>query len=99
MELQIPQLTLAKIAQMGGQEIVDKRTERNSPRVEGSIPIRGNCFAEFILLYYNYGRMLKPRVKVWKSSQLEKHGISSLHNLTWTCYLKGKPHRTSASAL
>ena len=74
---------------MGRHETVNTRTEHNSPRVEDSISVRGNCFAE----------LLKPRVKVWKSSQLGKHGFSSLHNLTWTCYLKGKPHRTSALAL
>ena len=50
MELQIPQLTLAKIAQMGRHETVNTRTEHNSPRVEGSINVRGNCFAKFILL-------------------------------------------------
>ena len=49
-ELKIPQLTLAKIAQMGRHDIVNTRSEHYSPRVEGSIPVRGNFFAEFILL-------------------------------------------------
>ena len=41
---------LAKIAQMGRHETINTRNEHYSPRVEGSIPVRGNFFAEFILL-------------------------------------------------
>ena len=50
MELKIPQLILAKIAQMARQDTVKTRSEHHSPRVEGSIPVRGNFLAEFILL-------------------------------------------------
>ena len=50
MELNIPQLTLAKIAQLGRYETVNIRGEHYSPRVVASIPARGNFFAEFILL-------------------------------------------------
>ena len=50
MELKIPQLALAKIAQMGRHETVNTRSEHYSPRVEGSIPVRDNFFAEIILL-------------------------------------------------
>ena len=51
MELRIPQLTLAKIAQMGRHETVSTRSDHHSPRVEGSIPVRGNFVTEFILIY------------------------------------------------
>ena len=37
MELKIPQLTLAKIAQLARHETVNTRSEHYSPRVEGSI--------------------------------------------------------------
>ena len=50
MELKISELTLAKIAQMGRHQTVHIRSEHYSPRVEGSIPVGGNFFAEFILL-------------------------------------------------
>ena len=50
MELKIPQLTLAKIAQLARHETVNTRREHYSPRVPGSIPVRGNFFVEFILL-------------------------------------------------
>ena len=56
MELKIPQLTLAKIAQIGRHETVNTKSEHYSPRLEGSIPVRGNVFADFILLKYNSGR-------------------------------------------
>ena len=49
-ELKIPQLILAKIAQMGKHENINMRSEHNRPRVEGAVPVRGNFFAEFILL-------------------------------------------------
>ena len=49
-KLNIPQLTLAKIAQLGRYENVSTRSEHVSPRVAGSIPLRGNFFPEFILL-------------------------------------------------
>ena len=45
-----PQLTLPKIAQMGMHETGTTRSEHYCPRVKGSIPVRGNFFAEFILL-------------------------------------------------
>ena len=48
MELNIPQLTLSKIAQMGRHETVNTRSEHYSPRVKGSILVRDNIFAEFI---------------------------------------------------
>ena len=41
-ELKIPQLTLAKITQMGRHETVNTRSVHYSPRVEGSSPVRGN---------------------------------------------------------
>ena len=41
-ELKIPQLTLAQIAQMGRHETVNIRSEHYSPMVTGSILIRGN---------------------------------------------------------
>ena len=50
MELKIPQLIIAKIAQLGRHDTVNTRNEHNSYMVEGSIPVRGNFFAEFILL-------------------------------------------------
>ena len=50
MELKITQLTLAKIAQMGRYDTQNTRSEHYSPRVEGSIPVGGNIFAEFTLL-------------------------------------------------
>ena len=50
MNLKIPRLALAKIAQLGRYETVNTRSEHHSPRVEGSIPVGGNFFAEFILL-------------------------------------------------
>ena len=48
-ELKIPQLTLAEIAQMGRHGIVGTRGEHYSLGGKGSIPIGGNFFAEFIL--------------------------------------------------
>ena len=50
LKLKIPQLTLAKIAQMGRREIVNTRSEQYSPWVKDSIPVSGNLFAEFILM-------------------------------------------------
>ena len=50
MELNIPQLTLAKKAQMGRHEAVNTGRDHFNPMVEGSIPVRINIFAEFILL-------------------------------------------------
>ena len=44
MELKIPQLTLAKIAQLGRHETVNTRSEHYNNRVAGSIPVRGNFF-------------------------------------------------------
>ena len=38
------------LAQLDRLEVVNTRREHYSPRVEGSIPVRGNFFAEFILL-------------------------------------------------
>ena len=35
---------------MARHETVKTRSEHYSPRVKGSIPVRGNFFAEFILL-------------------------------------------------
>ena len=49
-QVEIPQSTLAKIAQMGSHEAINTRSEHYGPRVEGSIPVRGNFLAEFILL-------------------------------------------------
>ena len=51
-ELKIPQLTLAKIAQMGRHKTENTRNEHYSPRVEGSIPVRGNIFAQFVSFIY-----------------------------------------------
>ena len=39
--LNIPQLTLAKIVQLGRHETVNTRSEHYSPSVAGSIPVRG----------------------------------------------------------
>ena len=50
LELNIPQLTLAKIAQLGKHETVNTRSEHYSPGLEATIPVRSNFFAEFILL-------------------------------------------------
>ena len=50
MQLTIPQLTLAKIAQMGKYETVNTRSEHYNHRVKASIPVRGNSYAEFIWL-------------------------------------------------
>ena len=41
MELNIPQLTLAKIAQLRRYDSVNTRSEHYSPRVLGSIPVGG----------------------------------------------------------
>ena len=49
-ELKIPQLTLAKIAEMGRHETVSIRSEYYSPKIEGTIPVRGNFCTEIILL-------------------------------------------------
>ena len=56
MELKITQLALGKIAQMGRHETLNTGSEHHSLRVQGSIPVRGNFFVEFILLLYNSGR-------------------------------------------
>ena len=40
----------------------------DSPRVEGSIPVRGNFLAEFILLSYNTGRSDRM-IYLWKTSK------------------------------
>ena len=45
MELKTPQLTLAKIAWMGRHETVNTRSEQYNYRVMGSVPVRGNFFA------------------------------------------------------
>ena len=53
MELKIPQLTLAKIAQMGKHETVNIRSEHYSSRVEGSTPVvLANTDAKFILIHF-----------------------------------------------
>ena len=44
MELKIPQLTPAKIAQMGRHETVNTKSEHYNLRIESSIPVRGNFF-------------------------------------------------------
>ena len=49
-DLNIPQLTLAKIVHLSRHETVNMRSEHYSPKAEDSIPVRGNFFAEFILL-------------------------------------------------
>ena len=49
MELNIPKLTLAKIAQMRRHETVNIRSEHYNHRIAASIPVRANFFAEFIL--------------------------------------------------
>ena len=49
-ELNIPQLTLPKLAQLGKHEMVNRRRECFSPRVTGSILVTRNFFAEYILL-------------------------------------------------
>ena len=41
---------------MGRHETVNRRSEHYSTKVKGSITVRGNLFAEFILLLYNSGR-------------------------------------------
>ena len=46
-ELYSPQLTLAKVAQLGRHETVKTRSEHYSPRVAGSIPVRGNFLLNF----------------------------------------------------
>ena len=51
-ELNIPQLTIANIGKFG--ERLTKSFQ--SSRVQGSIPVKGNFFAEFILLQYNSGK-------------------------------------------
>ena len=53
MELKIIQLTLVKIAQLGRCDTVNTRSEHHSPRVAGSIPVRGNFFAEVNLFCSN----------------------------------------------
>ena len=63
MELKIPQLTLAKIAQMGRHENVNTRSEHYSSRIKGSIPVRGNFFAEFI-----YSGRSDRMIYLWKTS-------------------------------
>ena len=57
MKLKIPQLILDRIAQMVRHETVNTISEHYGTRVEGSVPVRGNFFAEFILLLYNSGQM------------------------------------------
>ena len=42
--------SLVKIAQVGRHDTVNIRSEHYSSRAEGSIPIRANFFAEFIVL-------------------------------------------------
>ena len=49
-ELKIPQLTLAKIAQLEQHKTLNTRNEHYSPKVKGSISIRGIIFTEFHLL-------------------------------------------------
>ena len=58
-ELNMPQLILAKIAQLGRHETVNTRSVHFSSGVAGSIPVIGNFFAEFILLLYNSGRTVR----------------------------------------
>ena len=41
-KLKIPQLTVAKIAQLGRHETVNARSEHYSLRIAGLIPVRGN---------------------------------------------------------
>ena len=48
-KLNIPQLTLAKLAQSGRHESV-KHKRSEGPRIPGSIPTGGTFFTEFILL-------------------------------------------------
>ena len=38
---------------MERHEAISTRSDHYSPRVEGSIPVRGHFFAEVILLQYN----------------------------------------------
>ena len=49
-ELKIPQLTLAKITQIGGMKMYTQEVSTTVLRIKGSIPVRSNFFAEFILL-------------------------------------------------
>ena len=60
-----PQLTLAKKAQLARHETVNTRSEHYSPRVEGSIPVRGN----FLLnLFCSTGRERLIRTRLIRSS-------------------------------
>ena len=48
-ELKIPQLTIANMAQLGRhQTIINTRSEHYSPRVTGSIPVTGNLFTQIV---------------------------------------------------
>ena len=48
-QLKIPQSIFAQIAQVGRHKTINTRSEHYSDGVQGSIPVRGNFFAEFIL--------------------------------------------------
>ena len=48
LDLNIPQLRLAKIAQLG--KSANTKSKHHSPRVAGSISVGGNFFVEIILL-------------------------------------------------
>ena len=52
MELKIPQLTPAKIAQMGRHETVNTRSGHYSARVKGSIPVRGNFTITILIQFW-----------------------------------------------
>ena len=39
-----------ELAKLAGHETINTKSEHYSPMVKGSIPVRGNLFAEFILL-------------------------------------------------
>ena len=45
-----PSSNIAKIAQMGRHEIINRSEHYRQPLGPGSIPVRGNFSAEFILL-------------------------------------------------
>ena len=48
LELKIPELTLAKIAQMGRHETEHTRYEHYNPKVEDSIPMKGNFLLKLV---------------------------------------------------
>ena len=87
MKLNIPHLTLAKIAQLGKQKTVNTRSEHFSPRVAGSIPDRGNFFG---LIYF-------ALIQFWQNCQNDLFKEKSillkayLHVQTTSPLLKAAP--------